>query len=211
MNLAFPRLYAIIDRSLFSGAALAIAEKLAEGGAGIIQYRDKTISPRYLLELSRELASFLAARGVPFVVNDRPDVAALACASGVHVGQTDVDVEDARRVVGEGRWVGISTHSIEQVREAVATSADYVAVGPIFLTKTKEGAEPVVGLELVRAARQLTKKPVVAIGGITVETASAVYRAGADCVAVARDLVCAEGPRARARDYVRVAASVFEA
>jgi thiamine-phosphate pyrophosphorylase len=209
MSLVFPRLYAIIDAALLSGTALAVAEELAWGGVGIIQYRDKSTSARSLLSISRSLASFLAARGVRFIVNDRPDVAVLAGADGVHVGQADMPVGDARRILGAGRWIGVSTHSEEQVRQAGGTSADYVAVGPVFPTGTKEDAEPAVGLHLVQAARQVTQKPVVAIGGITVETAGEVYRAGADCVAVARDLLCSGRPRARALEFLAMAREVF--
>jgi thiamine-phosphate pyrophosphorylase len=137
------------------------------------------------------------------VVNDRPDVAALAGAGGVHVGQEDLPVEDARAICGRHCWVGISTHNEAQVREAEATSADYVAVGPIFPTSTKPQADPVVGLELIRRARSITRKPLVAIGGITVENAEQVWRAGADSVAVARDLLAAADPAAQAREYLR--------
>ncbi len=117
-------------------------------------------------------------------MNDWADLAVLAGFGGVHVGQGDLSPEDARRVVGVERWVGVSTHTEEQVRVADATSADYVAVGPVFATGTKVDAEPVIGLEGVRRARALTTKPIVAIGGITRANARSVIDAGADSVAV---------------------------
>jgi thiamine-phosphate pyrophosphorylase len=180
-----------------------VAEALASAGVELIQYRDKQISARNLLSVSRELVSILHRHGARFVINDRPDVAALAGAGGVHVGQEDLPVEDARAICGRDCWVGISTHNEAQVREADATSAEYIAVGPVFATSTKQQADPVVGLDFVRRARSITRKPLVAIGGITVENAEQVWRAGADSVAVARDLLEAADPAAQAREYLR--------
>jgi thiamine-phosphate pyrophosphorylase len=207
MNLVFPRLYAIIDPTLLTISELALAESLAGSGVELIQYRDKTASSRRYFEISRQLANVLGPRGVRLIVNDRPDVAMLAAAAGVHVGQEDLEVADARAVVGPDRWVGVSTHSLEQLAEADRTSADYVAFGPIFQTSTKKNPDPVVGTELLRQAREMTKKPLVAIGGITLERAAEVYRAGADSLAVIRDLICAPDPAVRAREYLDVASS----
>ena len=212
MNLVFPRLYAIIDPTLLTISELDLAEALAGSGVELIQYRNKTASSRQFFEISRQLSSALAPRGVRFIVNDRPDIALLAGAGGVHVGQDDLGVEDARAICGgltEDRWVGVSTHTLEQVAAADRTSADYIAFGPIFPTATKENPDPVVGTELLRQARQMTKKPLVAIGGITLERAAEVYRAGADSLAVIRDLICAPNPGARAREYLEVAASTM--
>ena len=148
----------------------------------------------------------LVPRGVRFIVNDRPDIALLTGASGVHVGQDDLGVEEARAICGQRSWVGVSTHTLEQVEAADRTSADYIAVGPVFPTTTKQNPDAVVGTELLRRARQITKKPLVAIGGITLERAEEVYLAGADSLAVIRDLICATSPGERAREYLRVAA-----
>jgi thiamine-phosphate pyrophosphorylase len=136
-------------------------------------------------------------------VNDRADIAFVAGASGVHVGQDDVDVEQARAVVGIERCVGVSTHNREQFQRAATTSADYIAVGPIFPTATKADPDPVVGIELIREVRQLTEKPIVAIGGITLERAAQVIEAGADSVAGISDILRAPDPGARARQYIR--------
>lgn len=179
-----------------------MARELAQAGVKLLQYRSKTASARALLETSRGLAAELLPRGVSFLVNDRPDVAALSGADGVHVGQEDLPVELARRVVGPEKWVGVSTHNEEQFREAILTSADYVAVGPIFETSTKANPDPVVGIEFVRRMRKLTLKPLVAIGGVTLEWAAALIEAGADSVAVIGDILKAADPAARAAKYV---------
>jgi thiamine-phosphate pyrophosphorylase len=207
MNLVFPRLYAIIDPTLLTMSELALGEMLAESGVELIQYRDKTASSRQFFEISRQLTSVLGPRGVRLIVNDRPDIALLAGAGGVHVGQEDLGVEDARAVCGRDLWVGVSTHALEQVAAADRTSADYIAFGPIFQTATKKNPDPVVGTERLRQARRLTGKPLVAIGGITLERAAEVYRAGADSLAVIRDLICASNPSVRVREYLDVAAS----
>jgi thiamine-phosphate pyrophosphorylase len=199
----FPSLYAILDPSLTPEPA-GFARKIADAGVQLIQLRDKRGSSRRIHEEVRELM-ILQARGVRIIVNDRPDIAAIAGASGVHVGQDDLPVEEARKICKPPLWVGVSTHNLNQFREAEASSADYIAIGPVFPTGTKENPDPVVGLELLRAARQLTRKPLVAIGGITIESAAEVYAAGADSVAVIRDLAVATDPQERAREYLAVA------
>jgi thiamine-phosphate pyrophosphorylase len=209
MNLVFPRLYAIIDPTLLTISELDLAEALAGSGVELIQYRNKTASSRQFFEISRELSNGLGPRGIRLIVNDRPDIALLAGAGGVHVGQDDLSVNEARAICGPDRWVGVSTHTLEQLAAADRTSADYIAIGPIFRTATKINPDPVVGTELLRKARQMTKKPLVAIGGITLERAEEVYRAGADSLAVIRDLACAPNPGVRAREYLDVAASTM--
>jgi thiamine-phosphate pyrophosphorylase len=206
MNLVFPRLYAILDSSLLTTSELVLAETLAGSGVELIQYRNKTAPSRQFFEVSRQLSNALTPRGVRFIVNDRADIALLSGAGGVHVGQEDLGVEEARAICGKDRWVGVSTHTLDQVKTANRTSADYIAVGPIFPTTTKENPDAVVGTELLRQARQITAKPLVAIGGITLERSAEVYLAGADSLAVIRDLICAASPGERARQYLAVAA-----
>jgi len=203
----FPRLYAIIDPTLLTMQETALAEALAGSGVELIQYRNKTASSRQLFEVSLQLSNFLRPLGVRFIVNDRPDIALLAGAGGVHVGQEDLGVKEARAICGSDRWVGVSTHTLEQVAAADKTSANYVAFGPIFPTTTKRNPDIVVGTALLRQARKLTAKPLVAIGGITLERAAEVYRAGADSLAVVRDLICAPHPGDRAREFLEIAAS----
>jgi thiamine-phosphate pyrophosphorylase len=202
MRLVPPRLYVILDATLLDNSLHDCARKLAAAGVRWLQYRDKSASARDLLETSQKLISSLSSRGSSLIVNDRPDVAALAGAAGVHVGQEDLDAEQARAVVGKEMWVGVSTHTLEQFRRAASTSADYIAVGPVFDTTSKANPDPVVGLELIRQARQLTDKPIVAIGGITLDRAASVIAAGADSVAVIRDVLCAVKPAEQARRYL---------
>jgi len=190
---------------------MSLAERLADAGVQLVQYRDKRGTARKIFDVSASLVARLGPRGVRVIVNDRADIAAMAGAGGVHVGQEDLPVEDARRVCGKSLWVGVSTHNLEQLRAAGRTSADYIAVGPIFPTSTKENPDPVVGIEFLRAARKITGKPLVAIGGITVESAGEVYAAGADSVAVIGDLMLARDPAARAREYLAIAERVRNA
>jgi thiamine-phosphate pyrophosphorylase len=185
-----------------TGSAEATAKQLIEAGVRMLQYRSKGGGARETLEVSRKLAAIAATGGATFFVNDRPDIAFMAGASGVHVGQTDLSVEDARTVIGPEKWIGVSTHNEGQFRAAIQTSADYVAVGPIFATKSKRNPDPVIGTEFIRRVRGLTTKPIVAIGGITLERAAEVMEAGADSVAVISDIVKAEYPATRARQFL---------
>jgi thiamine-phosphate pyrophosphorylase len=205
----FPALYALLDTDGASGEDGSLGEILAGAGVELIQIRDKKASARKIYGASNKLAETLRSLGVRILVNDRPDIAAMIGAGGVHVGQEDLSVEAARKICGSARWVGVSTHNLEQFREANRTSADYIAVGPIFPTATKENPDPVVGLELLRTARQLTKKPLVAIGGITIKSAESVFRAGADSLAVVRDLISGEDPAQRVREYLAIAKRVL--
>jgi thiamine-phosphate pyrophosphorylase len=212
----FPALYAILDASpeFSSESSLSIPEialRLAESGVELFQYRDKRGSARRIQENSQVLRDRLGPKRVRVIVNDRADIAAMTGAGGVHLGQEDLPVEEVRKICRAPLWVGVSTHNLEQLRAADATSADYIAVGPIFPTATKANPDPVVGLEFLRAARKITRKPLVAIGGITVESAGDVYQAGADSIAVIRDLMAASDPAQRAREYIAISKRVVPA
>ena len=152
-------------------------------GCTVMQYRNKTGSSRQMLSQARELRR-IAGRNVTLIMNDRADLALAADFDGVHVGQDDLSVEAVRRIVGPRLIVGTSTHNPEQVRAAETANPDYIAIGPVFATVSKANPDPVVALEGVRIARSLTNKPLVAIGGITVEHARAVIEAGADSLAL---------------------------
>jgi thiamine-phosphate pyrophosphorylase len=206
MRLVLPKLYVILDAALLSSSETEIAMKLADAGVRLLQYRNKNASSGELLGRSRELASALRSRGVTFIVNDRADVAALSGSDGVHLGQEDLSVEAARNLVGEKSLVGVSTHSLPQFREALTSSADYLAVGPIYPTGSKANPDPVVGIEMLRRVRGLTELPIVAIGGITLQRAPEVIQAGADAVAVISDILRAPSPADRARNYLEVLA-----
>ena len=206
MRLVLPRLYVILDAGLLTTSHLAFTEEMAKAGVRLLQYRNKQAASAAPLRDARELAEVCAARGMTFLVNDRADVAVLAGADGVHVGQDDLPIEHARKVVGAEKWVGVSTHNVEQFRRAADSSADYIAFGPIFSTTSKDNPDAVVGTEMLRQVRLITTKPIVAIGGITLERAREVVDAGADSVAVISGIMKAENPRARARQYLETLA-----
>jgi thiamine-phosphate pyrophosphorylase len=157
---------------------------LLDGDASFIQLRDKEASGRELLDQAIACLKLTREAGATLIINDRVDVALTAGADGVHLGQDDLSVAEAREILGEDKIIGVSTHSIDQFRAALETSANYIALGPVFPTLTKENTAPVIGLELVREARKLTDRPLVAIGGINLGRAPEVIEAGADCVAV---------------------------
>ena len=170
----------------------------------MIQFRDKHASSRQLYETCAELKEILRNSGCRLLVNDRADVARAMDADGVHLGQDDLPVEMARRVLAPGRLIGCSAHSASQVVEADRSTADYIAFGPIFPTASKENPDPVVGLEGLQKARRVTRKPLVAIGGITLQNAPELLAAGADSLAVIGDLLSGPDIRARAREFLSV-------
>jgi thiamine-phosphate pyrophosphorylase len=196
--LVLPRLYAIMDSERVRseenhGEVLArFAEELVAGGATLIQYRNKQGSTR---DMVSEACAIKVAVGdrARLVMNDRADLCLAAGFDGVHVGQDDLSPAGARRVVGPSRVVGVSTHHPEQIRNADASPTDYIAIGPVFATASKANPGPVIGLEGVAAARALTRKPLVAIGGIQVSNCKAVLEAGADTVAVLAELLDSPG------------------
>lgn len=205
MGLVLPRLYAIIDPAQTDGRlAINVCRDLLAAGVRLIQYRDKRSCAVAVFETCKVLAQEIRQQGGLFLVNDRADIALAAGAHGVHVGQEDLPAEFARRVVGPARWVGISTHNHSQVHEAEASSADYIGFGPIFETRSKEKPGKLVGLEGLREVRKATTKPLVAIGGITVQNTRSVIDAGADAVAVIHDLIAAPDLGIRSREFLKV-------
>ena len=204
--LHLPKLYAIEDETCFSpqmrstNSIVEYARDLAEGGVTLLQYRNKAGDTRAMVKHAREIKRVLEAK-VKLIMNDRADICVAMGYDGVHLGQDDLPPEGARLVVGE-RIVGVSTHNREQVKAADASPADYVAIGPVFPTTGKKNPDVVVGLDGVRMARTATKKPLVAIGGITRQNARSVFEAGADSVAVISDLVSA--PRRAAEEFLRI-------
>jgi thiamine-phosphate pyrophosphorylase len=198
-----PRLYCIVDSAFLSTTSeqLTFAQALAAGGGTLLQYRNKSGNARVMLEQARELKKHLGD-SMRLVMNDRADLCLAADFDGVHVGQEDWSAESVRKIIGPERWLGVSTHNPQQLTEADLTSADYLAIGPVFATSSKETPDSVVGLEGVRRARQLTRKPLVAIGGITRANALSVIEAGADSVAVISDLL--REPRKSAEEFFRI-------
>jgi thiamine-phosphate pyrophosphorylase len=200
------QLYAIVDAEVLVARGVLLADfarDLRTAGVGLVQYRDKNSLPQDILRAASILREAMSGSDCRLILNDRADLAVLANFDGVHVGQGDLSPEDARRVVGPNRIVGLSTHTNEQARIADESSADYIAIGPVFATGTKLNPDPVVGLEGVRRARSLTRKPLVAIGGITRANTRSVIEAGADSVAVISSLFDAhESPQQVARDFL---------
>ena len=198
-----PRLYAILESSKFpdSPSLCAFAEELVTGGLTLLQYRNKKGNAREMLEQGRELKRHVP-NSVQLIMNDRADLCLAAGFDGVHVGQDDLSPESARKVIGDSLALGVSTHNFEQVKIADRSCADYLAIGPVFLTSAKANPDPVVGLNGVREARALTRKPLVAIGGITRANCLSVIEAGADSVAVISDLLL--GPRKSAEEFFRI-------
>jgi len=187
----------------------ALADAFLAGGARFIQVRSKQAASGVFLAMCEDVVARARKAGATVVVNDRADVAKLAGADGVHVGQEDLDPAAARRILGGAAVIGISTHSAGQVRAAAKMAVDYVAVGPIFGTTTKETGRREVGTTFVGEAVSILRDagvvtPIVAIGGITLERAPDVIRAGAASVAVISDLLSTGNPEARVREYLRV-------
>jgi thiamine-phosphate pyrophosphorylase len=195
-----PRLYAVADRSF--GDPVQLASALFRGGATLVQVRDKSANAHVLL---KEVEEILRAASVDtkVIVNDRSDVARLARAGGVHLGQQDLTPELARKTLEKSQIVGYSTHNLVQAVQADAADVDYIAVGPIFATSTKLNPDPVVGLERLREICSKVSKPVVAIGGITLETARDVLDCGAASVAVIGDILRHGDVVARTQEWVR--------
>jgi thiamine-phosphate pyrophosphorylase len=206
--MVFPRLYPIADEGVLGRHGLDVvrfAEGLKTAGVELLQYRNKTGMPQDVLEAASLIRDMFARCACRLILNDRADLTVIAGWDGVHVGQDDLSPEDARRVVGAGRWVGVSTHTEAQVSLADKGCADYVAVGPVFATGTKLDAEPIIGLDGVRRARVLTGKPLVAIGGITRGNARSVIDAGANSVAVISALLAVGEPIEKvAGDFIEI-------
>jgi thiamine-phosphate pyrophosphorylase len=188
-----PRLYPILDADALARAGVPLstaAHALRDAGVRWLQYRDKRASDDEVVERMRELRAIFSAGETVLLLNDRVELCSRSAADGVHIGQEDMAPKRARKVLGPERLLGVSTHSVKQLRAALKTgAADYLAIGPVFATGSKENPDPVVGLEGVRAARALTRLPLVAIGGITGGNAREVIEAGADAVAVISGLL----------------------
>jgi len=191
------RLYVLVTSSLCRGDPLAVARAAIEGGADCIQLREKHMPDRQVLELARQLRELTAAAGVLLIVNDRPDIAAIVHADGVHLGQDDLYAAPARQLLPPWAIVGKSTHDRAQLQSALVEPINYVAVGPMFATDTKD-AGPVAGVELLRHAVAQTSIPVVPIGGINAGNVGELIAAGAERVAVCSAVIAAADPAAAA-------------
>lgn len=202
MPLLLPTVYPITD-TLISGLSHAEqVERFAAGGATFVQLREKRASPREFYEAAREVMLLARTLGVRILINDRVDIAIAVNADGVHLGQDDLPPDRARLLLGESRIVGYSTHTLEQALAATFAPVDYIAIGPVFQTHTKEKPDDVVGLETLSEVKRQVTKPLVAIGGITLASARLVIEAGADSVAVISDLLSAGDIAVRTRRFL---------
>lgn len=202
MFLKLPTLYPITDVRLSGHSHAEQIERLAAGGATFIQLRDKTARPSDFYKAALEAVAAARRLNVRVIINDRVDVALAVKADGVHLGQDDLPPEAVRRVVGPDFIIGYSTHNLEQAMRADSTPADYVAIGPVFQTSTKENPDPVVALDEVRAIKESISKPLVAIGGITLSRSRPLLEAGADSLAIISDLYSTGNITERARQYL---------
>ena len=203
MPLTLPRFYPVIDRSIRPDLSLQqIARVLGGAGVRLVQLRAKQASSGALLAEVKELVSVLPLE-ISLIVNDRADVAQLSRAAGVHLGQDDLPVVAARRLLGPDKLIGFSTHNPEQIEAAASAPVGYLAFGPIFSTATKADTQPVVGCAGLREVRKRTSKPLVAIGGITPANAAQAIEAGADSVAVISGWLAAEDIPARLEEFRR--------
>jgi thiamine-phosphate pyrophosphorylase len=193
-------LYAIVDPEHCAGRdPRLVAEAILRGGCAALQLRAKQGADAAWLELGHELAALCRARGVPFIVNDRVSLAQQLGADGVHLGQGDLPIDAARALLGSRMMIGVSTHSLEQAADAERRGADGIGFGPIFATQTKAGAEPTVGVERLRQVCASVRIPVIAIGGITLETAAQIVEAGAPLAAAIAALCAVPDPESAAR------------
>lgn len=196
MIFELPKLYPITDRRLSGLTHAEQVMRLCEGGARLVQLREKVLPAREFYAETLEALRVAREFGAVLIVNDRADVALAAGADGVHLGQDDMPPDAARSLLGEGRVIGYSTHSVEQAIDAARLPVDYIAIGPVFDTSSKENPDPSVGLEGVRRVRGAVGNAVrlVAIGGVTAESAPSVLEAGADSIAVIGALVNTRDP-----------------
>jgi thiamine-phosphate diphosphorylase len=199
-----PKLYPITDPYLSGLSHAEQVRQMAAGGATLVQLREKKASPREFYESARIAMQVARELGVKLIINDRVDIALAVAADGVHLGQDDLPPEGAREILGEGAIIGFSTHDLKQALTADLRPVDYLAIGPVFQTSTKENPDPVVGLELIRQLKSQISKPLVAIGGISLERARLALDAGADSVAVISDLFSTEALSSRIQAFLNL-------
>jgi len=206
MPFSLPKLYPITDTSISGLSHAEQIERLAAGGASLIQLREKHAFPREFYQAALEAMIVARRLGVQLVINDRVDIAIAVKADGVHLGQDDLPPAKARMLLGEDRIIGFSTHTLDQALEADSAPIDYIAIGPVFPTSTKENPDAIVGPADIRGIKSRISKPLVAIGGITLDSATSVIGAGADSVAVISDLLARADITERTRRFLELLA-----
>lgn len=199
------KLYLVTDRPLSLGRDIGwIVEEAVKGGATMVQLREKDIDTREFIALARQLQPILKEAGVPLIINDRVDVALAVDADGVHIGQSDMPYEIARRLLGPDKIIGLSVENMDEVREANLLDVDYIGVSPVYSTATKTDTAPPFGLDGLRRAVELSVHPAVAIGGMNGRTARDAYATGVDGIAVVSAICSAESPRKAAEELVQL-------
>jgi thiamine-phosphate pyrophosphorylase len=189
--MTLPRIYPITDVYISGLSHAEQIRRMVYGGATLIQLREKAASPRLFFDTALEAVELGHRLGAHIIINDRVDIALAVGADGVHLGQDDLPPECARKILGKGKIIGLSAHNLEQALAADSMPVDYIAIGPIFETSTKGKPDPVVGLDALRRIRASVSKPIVAIGGITLERLREVFEAGADSAALISDILSA--------------------
>lgn len=206
MKLSLDRFYPIVDSGLLANGGLdplEVTRTLVAAGARLLQFRHKAPYTREVYEQARAIGEIVQRAGGSYIINDRVDIALMLGANGVHVGQDDLPPSAVRKIAGDKLLIGYSTHNEQQLRAGNLEPVDYLAIGPIYGTASKENPDPVVGVGQMRRLRPLTEKPLVAIGGITRERAPEVLAAGADSLAVLSDIV-SDDLEARAREWIQL-------
>jgi len=208
----FKGLYTIIDNTYIPLEAMErVAIELAEGGARYIQLRGKGLTSRELLRAARIIRGVTLGKGITFIVDDRVDVALLTDADGVHLGEDDLPVEEARRLLGGDKIIGLSTHNLKEGLEAIGLDVDYISLGPIFPTRTKPDAQTPIGLEDLKGIREeisnLSPLPIVAIGGINEEDLPSVISTGVDAVAMISDILTAKDIKGKVKRVIELLGS----
>jgi len=204
------RLYVIMDKQLAGNRSYEeIVGEVIKGGADVIQLRDKLDSKEELIEIGKKLRKITRETGVSFIVNDYPEIAKVVDADGVHIGQEDISFEEAKKIVGENKIVGLSTHNKEQILKAIKLGADYIGVGPVFETASKENPDPIIGVELIKWVSEKCDIPFVAIGGINLNNLDKVLSAGARCIAVISAIMQAENIKLATEQFKKVINNFF--
>lgn len=194
------RLYVLISSNIAVSSAKETAKLVIDGGADAIQLREKTISDDEFISLAGEIRDIITGSGTLLIINDRINVAREVNADGVHLGQNDMSVSEARNIIGNEKIIGVSTHSIIQARQAQKEGADYIAIGPVFSTRTKD-YEPSIGLEIIQEISGAINIPFIAIGAITLENLDEVLKAGASRVAVCSAIISSKDILSSTRQF----------
>jgi thiamine-phosphate pyrophosphorylase len=205
VNFKIPPIYPIIDPQISPRPIKAVVEELGRAGVRLVQLREKKGFSREFFRDTKELLELSRPYRMTVIVNDRVDIAWLAGAQGVHLGQEDLPLAEARKILGPTRIIGYSTHNLDQALEAQQSSADYIAIGPIYATASKENLDPIVEWNELEKIRQRVAKPLVAIGGITTENAKRLFDLGIDSVAVIREVLCAPNIAGKVQEFLRLA------